>query len=115
MASLLLLATSGLTISKHYCGNRLVEVAVDHIPGNCCDDANCCHNETAHFQLTDYFSLFNDFDEVQINVYEIVQFFISDVEDARYFEVIDPILNHSPNLPPGYYSSQLSFLQTFRC
>ena len=48
---LLLLATAGISISSHYCGDKLRYVSVMSTPDNCCDDASCCHNETHFYQM----------------------------------------------------------------
>lgn len=46
---LLLLSTTGVAISKHYCGEILQSVAVNHSPKSCCDGQDmpedCCSNE----------------------------------------------------------------------
>lgn len=55
---LLLVSTMGVTVSKHYCGSKLVDVSVLHGAEKCCDDAGsskCCHDETAHFEVDNDF------------------------------------------------------------
>lgn len=46
---LLLFSTTGVAISKHYCGEILQSVAVNHTPKSCCDGQDmpddCCSNE----------------------------------------------------------------------
>ena len=55
---LLLIATSGVTISRHYCGNILVDQSILTTPEDCCDGpCNCCHNEIQVIKLTDNFEL----------------------------------------------------------
>ena len=54
---LLLLTTMGLTISKHYCGGNLVSTSVFVEADSCCNDSDCCNNETEFFQLDEDFSL----------------------------------------------------------
>ncbi|MBS0010592.1 MAG: hypothetical protein KFF49_04240 [Bacteroidales bacterium] len=56
---LLLLATAGISISSHYCGDRLRSVSVMNTPDKCCDDASCCHNETNLYQLDEDFTIQN--------------------------------------------------------
>lgn len=55
-ATLLLVTTMGLMVSKHYCGGQLVSVSVFHKADSCCDDGGCCNNETHFFQVKDDFS-----------------------------------------------------------
>ncbi|MBN2215644.1 MAG: hypothetical protein JW723_15550 [Bacteroidales bacterium] len=57
LALLLLVTTTGYTISKHYCGTKLVSVAVNSKTKACCDDekGSCCHDESEHFRLKEDF------------------------------------------------------------
>ncbi|MGB1039980.1 MAG: HYC_CC_PP family protein [Flavobacteriales bacterium] len=61
LATLVLVATSGVGITKHICGNRIASVSVTGDAGCTCgemDDAsNCCHSERQFFQLDDDFSV----------------------------------------------------------
>lgn len=53
---LLLLGTSGLTITRHYCGGRLMNISIYSSPDNCCKgDCPGCHNEKIKFRITDQF------------------------------------------------------------
>lgn len=56
---LLLLVTTGISISAHYCGDRLRSVSLMTTTAGCCDDASCCHNETQFYQLDDDFTFLN--------------------------------------------------------
>lgn len=57
-AILLILGSSGMSISKHYCGNTLKAVSINSIPDNCCDtSSNCCHNESITIKLEQDFSI----------------------------------------------------------
>lgn len=55
-ATLLLLTTMGLMVSKHYCGGHMVSVSVFHQADTCCGDSGCCNDETRFFQVKDDFS-----------------------------------------------------------
>lgn len=51
-----------MTITEHYCGNRLVSVNILSEPEKCCDDSNCCHSETITIKLdTDILNLLPDY------------------------------------------------------
>jgi len=57
MAVLLLFATSGITIYRHYCGNTLMKTAVSFAPKQCCKiPCPRCHNETIKLKISDQFS-----------------------------------------------------------
>ena len=55
MSFVFLLTTMGFTVSKHYCGNELVDVSINVEAESCCDMEGCCHNENEHFQLEEEF------------------------------------------------------------
>ena len=52
----LLLGTTGLTITRHYCSGNLTHTYVFSTPHNCCGE-NCprCHNEKIILKITDNF------------------------------------------------------------
>ncbi|UCH13749.1 MAG: hypothetical protein JSV22_11655 [Bacteroidales bacterium] len=51
LSFVLLLTTTGLAITENYCGDRLVSVNVLSEPDKCCDNSDCCHNETIIIKL----------------------------------------------------------------
>lgn len=53
---LLLSATTGMAVSKHFCGEYLISVSLFSNPDTCCDDGNCCHNESSFYHLDENFS-----------------------------------------------------------
>lgn len=55
-AFLLLLATTGIGISKHYCGDFWVSTSIFSEAETCCDDGSCCTTENDFFQVDDDFS-----------------------------------------------------------
>ena len=50
---LLLFTTTGFSVTRHYCGEHLVSIALGKDAKACCDNTTgtCCHQETRHFQL----------------------------------------------------------------
>jgi hypothetical protein len=55
-AFLLLLATTGIGISSHYCGDFWVSTSIFSEAETCCDDGSCCTTENNFFQVDDDFS-----------------------------------------------------------
>lgn len=54
---LLLTATMGLTLSSHYCGEKLKSISVVADPVSCCDIPNgCCHDEAETFRVENDFA-----------------------------------------------------------
>jgi hypothetical protein len=55
---LLIFGTSGITITRHYCGTNLVSTSLYSTPEDCCDNCPYCHNEKISFRITDNFESF---------------------------------------------------------
>jgi hypothetical protein len=57
-AFLILLGGTGMTISKHYCGDTLKATTIILNADNCCDiPINCCHNESITVKIVDDFAI----------------------------------------------------------
>lgn len=56
LSCLLLIATMGMAVSKHYCSDDLVSVSLFDEADNCCDEMGCCHTENKFIQVKDDFS-----------------------------------------------------------
>lgn len=52
-AIVLLVASMGFTVSKHYCHNHLVSTAIDKEAESCGMNGNCCKTETVLMQLNE--------------------------------------------------------------
>ena len=63
---LLLFGTTGMTITKHYCGRHLVHTAIYSTPDNCCK-GNCqgCHNEKISLRIIDQYESTQDHSDFQ--------------------------------------------------
>lgn len=71
------ISTTGLAISKHYCGTELVEISIQHKDNNCCNADNCCSNEIEVFKLGDNF-LLSTFSLQTIDVNSDITFHVLD-------------------------------------
>ena len=56
LSFLLLAATTGMAVSKHYCGDFLISTALFSEAEFCCDSENCCRNENEFYQLNEDFA-----------------------------------------------------------
>lgn len=57
---LLLLATSGVNIYRHYCGSVLMQKTIQFLPEPCCSGhCKSCHDEAFHLKITDNFNASN--------------------------------------------------------
>ena len=58
----LLFGTTGVIITRHYCGTNLVHAELYSTPDNCCEsDCPGCHNERISFKITDQFESTQDY------------------------------------------------------
>ena len=57
LSLLLLVATMGMTVSKHYCKGDLYSVSVNGSDKSSCDMGNCCHDETQNIKINNDFSV----------------------------------------------------------
>ncbi|MCF8308836.1 MAG: hypothetical protein K9I68_07510 [Bacteroidales bacterium] len=57
ITALLLAATTGFTVSKHYCGDTLVSFSLYTQAAACCEDISgeCCRDVSEHFQVEQEF------------------------------------------------------------
>ena len=52
----LMVSTTGITLSMHYCGGKWVSTSINKEAKSCCDGTDgCCENKTLHFEVKDDF------------------------------------------------------------
>ena len=106
----LLAATTGMTISEHYCGDNLVAKGLFHNTDSCCDDPGCCHDEFKTYILEDEFapsSFTFEFVQFAFEIPDFVELFIFDAPEVKSFNS----LAYIP--PPPKIQTVLSSLQTY--
>ena len=112
LSFLLLVSTVGFAVSKHYCGDALVDIAYNENADACCDDGACCHNETQVFQLDEDFSapqIANMPELQEIAVFGFTLFTINQTPIENPVEIVQQ--NNSP--PPSTVDEVLSQNQVF--
>ncbi|WP_430815654.1 HYC_CC_PP family protein [Carboxylicivirga sp. RSCT41] len=116
MVTVLLISTTGMTVSKHYCGGSLVNLNLFSEAIGCCEGAcssECCHNESEHYELdADFVSAVNNI-EYQVATIEllfpIVQSFLLCTFEESHIELAD----YNPP-PPKEVLTFLSDIQVYR-
>ena len=115
---LLLTATTGFTLSKHYCGTDVVSVSINSEAEPCCDDmgnSDCCHNETEHFQLkVDFVNSNMDFQSKETNI-DILFPAVFAFLQTTYIADQDIKIRYPESPPPPEINTVLSLLQTYLC
>ena len=116
MVTVLLVSTTGMTVSKHYCGGSLVDVNIFSDAKTCCDDigtSKCCHNESEHIELDeDFLVVANDiqFQETTLDLLlPFIQSFVFNEIEQQDFETV----NINPP-PPKEVLAFLSDIQVYR-
>jgi len=116
LALFLLVSTTGITFSMHYCGGKLVSASINKEAKSCCDDARgCCENKTLHFEVKDDYVC-----QVQIDNLKTVEL---DVLFPILFVVNFELLPEAEKAtvvfydtsPPPTIQTRLAFLQTYLC
>jgi hypothetical protein len=111
-AFLILLGSTGMTISKHYCGSTLESIGVNITTDNCCDTPmDCCHIESITVKIEDDFAIATnifDFNNPAFTLGSSTDIFQEDVfvkESSKMISWVTPS-------PPKIQKS-LSSLQSF--
>ena len=113
LSALLLFATVGLAISKHYCSGNLVSTSIFGEAESCCGDSDCCQNESDFFQLDEDYSLVSFSEVPQTAEFELLDFAIlvynftaiETEETEEFFEADSP--------PPPKIQTVLSRKQSY--
>src|SRR5690554_2125540 len=115
LALLLLSATTGMAVSKHFCGDFLISTSLYTEAETCCDDGNCCQNETIFYQVdedfvTPVFSQLPDVNDIDLfqetlNIFNVL--FIPASASVSFL----PVTGQPP--PPPTTQTILSLEQTW--
>jgi hypothetical protein len=115
LSLLLLISTTGITITWHYCGNALERIAINSEAKSCCENDGCCHNESTLYQVKDDFSAPESIQALKEPVFDA---FLSTVFVVQCYEPLTLGFTSFPvaESPPAITTNTiLSFLQTFLC
>ncbi len=116
MSIVLLISTTGFTVSKHYCGNELVNFSIDAQAKSCCDmSGGCCHTESEHFQVKENFLgqvISKDFQDYGLDFLFVISFTIVNIQS---FEIDNQIFELADSPPPPKIQTNLSLLQIYLC
>ena len=113
---LLIIATTGVTFTRHYCGDHLISSSVLGKAHNCCGThCNSCHTEVSSYKVADNFTA----SEFKIDLAQqltldwlatpCIDLFSISIES--YFSVNKFLFNSSPPIA----ENTLALLQIFRC
>ena len=118
VALLLLFVTAGYSISKHYCGTRLVSVTISHEAEPCCDmegKSGCCRNETKSFQLDENFVISPALENNLVNSVDLLFPLFYVIRENILFGDTKLTYQIPESPPPIKRQTALSSLQTYLC
>lgn len=114
LSVLLLTATMGMAVSKHYCSGDLIASTIFSEAESCCDGpCDCCHNENHFYKVQDDFSVTQIQDTPQLAEIDILGNELFSLELASEFESkLNPVIFvDSP--PPPKIQEVLSLKQSY--
>ena len=113
LALFLLVATTGVTISMHYCGGSLVSTSINQQAESCCDDDSCCENKNLHYELENDYVSTPVVENSSVPVLEVLfpVLFVLDID-------LSPLQTKATRAfvdssPPPKIATRLSLLQTY--
>lgn len=116
---LLLVLTTGITVSKHYCGNKLVDIAVMAGAANSCsgDDSTCdmdgcCHNENHVYQLQEDYTSPLVLDHIGFFPIELATLTL-DLFHENLLSEENLVIKYDESPPPKLVSEVLSDIQVY--
>lgn len=112
LSFLLLISTVGFAVSKHYCGDALVDIAYNENAESCCDDGACCHNENLLFQLDEDYSAPQITNAPELHEIAVWGFavFVADQTPAAH---LPKTFQNNNSPPPSSVNEFLSLKQVF--
>jgi len=112
----MLVITTGVTLSMHYCGGKLVSTAINKKAKSCCDGTGgCCENKTIHIQLKEDFDSQTNFIHTEVAELDVLFPVLFLVDLNLLEEPKDSFIVYQDSSPPPNIQTRLSLLQTYLC
>lgn len=115
ISTVFVISTIGFSLSKHYCGDLLVDFSINSKAETCNMGGGCCHTDSEHFQLeNDFIIQFSDiqFQELEIELPFLIAYSIS---IQKINEQTTTNIDFKEIPPPIPVPKHLSLLQTYLC
>ena len=114
---ILLVSTTGVSLSKHYSGGKLYSIALFGDAESCCKvPCDCCSDETDFMKLDiDFVS--STFNSPEISIIDLLSDFNFSYITSDYFKNlnIDQYIDWYPDISPPKIEDSSVFFQTFLC
>lgn len=109
---LLLVTTTGFSISTHYCGDTLVSLELNKVADPCCDNPHCCQTDTFFAQLDGDFDATANINLENTHIFNVAQYPVTLIS-KNYITETAISLNSPLKFPPPKTQSTLTGLQSF--
>jgi hypothetical protein len=109
-------STTGITISKHYCGEELISASINMNPKSCCDTKDgCCENKTCHFEVKDDYIMAVEINNQRIAVLNVLFPIVSFIGTQQPAPENKTETVFYYKFPPPERQTCRSLLQTYLC
>src|SRR5690554_1342332 len=99
---ILLVATTDLVVSRHYCDELMVSTSLYQEAESCCGESSCCHNETESHKLEQMFQISNPVPIPETNQIRLINCLTEGTIDLTVnFVVIQENTGGKPPSPPN--------------
>ncbi len=113
VALVLIVSTTGFSLTRHYCSGDLISTSVMSTPVSCCgEDSDCCHNEHELVQLKADYAVQLSLDVDKLPSFDIMCFFNAWVEIVTV-ETTTSVYLKKDFIPPPVLSAVLAANQSF--
>ena len=113
LSVLLLTATMGMAVSKHFCSGTIVSLKLFGESKSCCGDSDCCHNENHFYKLQDDISAAQVQDAPQLAEIDILVSIPGSLELPGVAENNNHIILFTDSPPPPKIQKVLSLKQSY--
>jgi hypothetical protein len=111
----LILGTSGITVSHHYCHGKLISSGIYSEAKSCCDSScGACENKTSIHRINDNF-ISSSYTPGEIKEIQIFTIDFLVIIPQNYISLVFTISHYTNHKAPPGYSSLPEYLEVFRC
>lgn len=116
LALFLLISTTGITVSMHYCHGKLVSASIIREAKSCCDGTGgCCENKVFHFEIKDNFLSPVQLDQIRISETNLLFPVLFNLNIKFFKQEVIAYYVYFDSSPPLIILNQQAIMQTYLC
>ncbi|MEA2042679.1 MAG: hypothetical protein U9N85_09030 [Bacteroidota bacterium] len=113
---ILLISTTGVSLSKHYSGGELYSISLVGEAESCCTvPCDCCSDESDFYKLVVDYLMSASQDTPDINILNLFEVFDVNSMTLKLDFYVDRSFELIADFSPPELTHSISFLQTFLC